>query len=102
MQGSVTQEFRTENVEVLPPTGLGMSPVIAGEVVNSGQQAASEVRVTAAIFDEEGALFQVVTTVLDRQDLPSGERAPFRLQPAGRGLTEIPHYELFVEGRPKP
>jgi hypothetical protein len=102
MQGSVTQEFRVENVDVLPPTGLGMSPVIAGEVVNTAQQAASDVRITAAIFDEEGALFQVVSTTLDQPDLPAGERASFRLRPAGRGLTEIPHYELFVEGRPKP
>ncbi len=102
LQGMVTQELRTENAEVSPPAGLGAPPSIAGEVVNTGQQAASDIRVTAAIFDDEGALFQVVSATLDGPELPPGQRAPFRLQPTGRGLTEIPHYELFVEGRPKP
>jgi hypothetical protein len=102
LQGTVTHDLRAEQVAVQPPTGPVPSPIIAGEVVNTGQRAASDIRVTAAIFDGDGALFQVVSTLLDGPELPPGQGAPFRLQPVGRGLTEIPRYELFVEGRPRP
>lgn len=101
LQAAVSQEFRAEDVTVRPPVSQAAGPTIAGAIVNTGEQAARDVRVTAAIFDDQGALFQVVSTALDTPELAPGQSAPFQLQPVGRGLTEIGHYELFVEGRPR-
>jgi hypothetical protein len=102
LQTSVTQDFRLDDVAVRPPDNRASSPTIVGQVVNTGEKAASDVHVTAAIFDDEGKLFQVVTATVAAPTLAPGESAPFRLQPVGRGLTEIPRYELFVEGQPAP
>jgi hypothetical protein len=102
LQATVSQEFRTDDVVVRAPASQAAGPTLAGAVVNTGPQAAQDVRVTAAIFDDQGALFQVVSTTLDPPELPPGQSAPFQLQPVGRGLTEIARYELFVEGRPRP
>jgi hypothetical protein len=102
LQATVSQEFRADDVVVRPPISQAAGPTIAGAIIDTGEKAAQDVRVTAAIFDDQGALFQVVSTTLDLPELAPGQSAPFRLQPVGRGLTEIGHYELFVEGRPRP
>jgi hypothetical protein len=102
LQATVSQAFRTADVVVHPPASQASGPTIGGTIINAGEQAAQDVRVTAAIFDDQGALFQVVSTSLDLPELAPGQGAPFQLQPVGRGLTEIVHYELYVEGRPRP
>jgi hypothetical protein len=102
LEAAVSQEFRAEDVVVRPPVSQAAGPTIAGAIVNTGEKPAQDVRVTAAIYDDQGALFQVVSATLDTPELGPGQSAPFRLQPVGRGLTEIAHYELYVEGRPRP
>jgi hypothetical protein len=102
LQATVSQELRPENVAVRPPSSPASPPAISGQVVNDGGQPARDIRVTAAIFDREGSLFQVVTGTVNAPQLAPGERATFNLQPVGRGLGDIPNYELFVEGRPQP
>jgi hypothetical protein len=58
----------------------------------------TDVEVVAAIYDEGNALIQVARTLVSAPEIAPGERAPFEIRPLGRGLKEIPRYELFVEG----
>jgi hypothetical protein len=58
------------------------------------------VKVTAAIYDETNALVQVARVLVQAPPIAPGGRAPFDVRLLGRGLREIPRYELFVEGRP--
>jgi hypothetical protein len=102
LETTVTQDFQLTGVAVRPLAADFSPPTIVGEVVNIGNQPATEIIVTAAIFDGDGALYQVASTVVKAPELPVGERASFEIRPIGRGLKEIPRYELFVEGRPKP
>jgi len=101
LQSTVTQDFRIEGATVRPPVAPFSPPSIIGEVVNVGDKPATEVEVTAAIFDGEGALFQVARTVVKVPEIAPGQGAPFEITPIGRGLTDIPRYELYVQARPK-
>jgi hypothetical protein len=100
LESTVTQDFQLTGAAVRPPADFS-APTIVGEVVNIGNQPATEIVVTAAIFDGDGALYQVASTVVNAAELPVGERAAFEIRPIGRGLHDITRYELFVEGRPK-
>jgi hypothetical protein len=99
LQSAVTREFRLAGVAVRPPVDKAAPPTIAGEVVNVGTKPAGDVRVTAAVYDGDGKVFQVATVLVTRSELVPDEAAPFEIRPVGRGLREIPRYELFVEGR---
>lgn len=102
LETTVTQDFELTEVSVRPTTANFSPPTIVGEVVNIGHQPATEIVVTAAIFDGDGALYQVASTVAKAPELAMGGRASFEIRPIGRGLKDIARYELFVEGRPKP
>jgi hypothetical protein len=102
LESTVTHDFRLEGVTVRPPADPVSSPTIAGEVFNIGARPTTEVGITAAIYDGEGKLFQVAQTVVKPPELAPGQSASFEIRPIGRGLKEIPRYELFVEGHPKP
>lgn len=100
-RAAVTRELRLEDVAVRPPADPYGPPTIGGTVVNVGATVATNVEVTAAIFDADGALFQVARTTARAPEIVPGQGAPFEIRPLGRGLKEIPRYELFVVGRPK-
>jgi hypothetical protein len=102
MQATVTRDFRFDDVNVRHPVDQVSTPTIVGEVTNIGSRPATDIRVVAAIYAEDGSLFQVVRGRVDRPEIADGERAGFEIRPLGRGLREIPRYELFVEGRQKP
>ena len=101
LESTVTQDFQFTGTAVRPPGADFSPPSIVGEVVNIGNQPATEIVVTAAIFDDDGGLYQVASAVVKAPELPMGERASFEIRPIGRGLKDIPRYELFAEGRPK-
>ena len=102
LRSTVTQDFQVEGVTIRPRPDQIASPVIAGEVTNVGDRAVTEVEVTAAIYDGDGALYQVARTMVQSSTISPGQSAPFEIRPLGRGLREIPRYDLFVEGRPLP
>jgi hypothetical protein len=101
LRAAATRDFRLDEVAVRPPADPYGPPTIVGTVVNAGATPATEVEVTAAIFDADGALYQVARTAAQAPEIPPGQGAPFEIRPLGRGLKEIPRYELFVVGRPK-
>jgi hypothetical protein len=98
---TVTQDFRLEGVTARSPADQVTPPSITGEVINVGDKPVTEVEVTAAIYDQDHALIQVARALVKAHEIAPGERAPFEIRPLGRGLKEIPRYELFVEGRPR-
>ena len=102
LRSTVTQDFRLEGVTVRPPGTSFSPPTIAGEVLNVGDKPATDVRVTAAIYAGDGALYQVASALVTPSEIAPGQSAPFEIRPVGRGLTEIPAYELFVDGHPRP
>jgi hypothetical protein len=102
VQATATRDFQFEDVSVHRPTDRVSTPTIVGSVVNVGPRPATDIRVVAALYDEAGALFQVVRGRVDRPEIADGERAAFEVRPLGRGIKEMPRYELFVEGRPVP
>jgi hypothetical protein len=102
LRAAATRELRLDDVEVRQPADPYGLPTIGGTVVNVGAMLATDVEVTAAIFDEEGALYQVARAAAKAPEILPGQGAAFEIKPLGRGLKEIPRYELFVVGRPKP
>jgi hypothetical protein len=102
LHAAATRDFRLDDVAVRPPADPYGPPTIRGTVVNVGATLATAVEVTAAIFDADGALYQVVRATAPAPEILPGQGAPFEIKPLGRGLKEIPRYELFVAGRPKP
>lgn len=102
LETTVMQDFRLEGTTVRPPVAPFSPPSIVGEVFNVGGKPATDVEVIAAIFDDEGALFQVARAVVKASEIAPGGGSPFEIRPIGRGLSEIPRYELYVQGRPKP
>jgi hypothetical protein len=101
LRAAATRDFRLDEVVVRPPADPYGLPTIAGTVVNVGATRAAEVEVTAAIFDADGGLYQVARAAAQAPELLPGQGVPFEIRPLGRGLKEIPRYELFVVGRPK-
>ncbi len=101
-QATVTRDFQFEDVNVRHPADHVSTATIVGELTNVGARPATDIRVVAAIYDEEGSLFQVVRGQVHQMEIADGERTTFEIRPLGRGLKEIPRYELFAEGRPIP
>jgi len=101
LRAAATRDFRLDDVAVRPPADPYGPPTIGGTVVNVGAALAIGVEVTAAIFDADGALYQVARATALAPEIPPGQGVPFEIRPLGRGLKEIARYELFVVGRPQ-
>ena len=101
LRAAATRDFRLDDIAVRPPADPYGPPTIGGTVVNVGAALATGVEVTAAIFDADGALYQVARATALAPEIPPGQGVPFEVRPLGRGLKEIARYELFVAGRPK-
>jgi len=101
LRGTVTQDFRLDGVSVRPPSNASSSSTISGQVFNIGDKAATFVKITAAIYDKDGTLYQVEETIAKLQEIAPGQSAPFEITPTVRVIKEISKYDLFVEGRPK-
>ena len=101
LRAAATRDFRLDEVAVRPPADPYGPPTIGGTVVNVGATLATDVEVTAAIYDEDGSLYQVARATAKLPEIMPGQGAPFEIRPLGRGLKDIPRYELFVVGRPK-
>jgi hypothetical protein len=100
LRSTVTQEFRIDGVTVFLPANNTSPATISGEILNTGEHPAADVRVVAAIYDADGALYQVASAVMTSPQLAPGQRGRFEIRPTGRDLKDIPRFELFAEGRP--
>ena len=71
---------------------------INGEVVNTGTEAATFVKLTAAMYDSTGKIVDTDFTYTDPSDLSSGQTAPFEFMIDTEDLPGIiDNYELQVQ-----
>jgi hypothetical protein len=77
--------------------GAGGDARIIGEVENLGNTAATQVQVSAALYDADDNLID--TTVGFTGDIPAGESAPFALVSAVSGAREFDRMSLNVQSR---
>lgn len=75
----------------------GGGALITGEVENRGNLTATQVQVSAALYDSDGNLID--TTVGFSDDIAAGERAPFTLISAVRGAAEADNVSFNVQSR---
>lgn len=77
--------------------GPGAGARIAGEVENQGNVTATQVQVSAALYDADNNLID--TTVGFTDDIPAGERAPFTLVSGVRGASDVERISINVQSR---
>ncbi len=70
---------------------------ITGEVANLGNVTATQVQVSAALYDDTGNLID--TTVGFVEDIPAGQTAPFTLISGIRGASEFDRISINVHSR---
>lgn len=77
-------------------------PKITGQVVNTGNETATLVRLTVAVYDKNGELLEVRDGFAKLDEIAPGQSSPFEIEfIGGRGLKDLPSYEVWVEGRTK-
>ncbi len=77
--------------------GSGGGAVLTGEVENRGNVTATEVQVSAALYDDEGNLID--TTVGFSDDIPAGDSVPFTLISAVRDAADVDHISFNAQSR---
>jgi hypothetical protein len=80
----------------IAPASTGVTR-ITGEVENLGNVTATQVQVSAALYDVDGELID--TTVGFTGDIPPGERTPFTLVSGVSGAGEFDRISLNVQSR---
>jgi hypothetical protein len=94
-------DFKTQDVTIGPATRGGWQKV-SGQIVNSGEKAASLILVSIAIYDEAGKLYFVDLTSSKLNELAPGGSSPFEFSfLTNRPAKPIEKYDLFVQGVPK-
>jgi hypothetical protein len=95
-------DLAAEGVSAPPARGATLSPVLTGQVVNTGAKTAASVMVTAAVYGEDGTLHEVYLGFAEQKEIPPGQSSPFEVGHHDARTKPIGRYEFFLEGVGKP
>ena len=76
---------------------FGIGYTVAGDVTNTGNDAASYTEVDGIFYDKQGRVIDVTSTYPPQGDLNPGQSTPFELSAYPEGVHKITSFKVFAD-----